>query len=104
MIYQIINVEPPRPSQFRSDLPPRIEAIVMRALQKNVAERYATWEEFAHDLVVALGSEHKLETGFAESEKFDTLRKLDFFRSSATSSCGRYCGSRRGASIPAIPC
>jgi len=29
--------------------------------------------------VVALGAEHKLETGFAESEKFDTLRKLDFF-------------------------
>ncbi len=80
MIYQIINVEPPRPSQFRSDLPPRIEAIVMRALQKNVADRYAAWEEFAHDLVVALGAEHKLETGFAESEKFDTLRKLDFFR------------------------
>jgi eukaryotic-like serine/threonine-protein kinase len=80
MIYQIINVEPPRPSQFRSDLPPRIEAIVMRALQKNVADRYSTWEEFAHDLVVALGAEHKLETGFAESEKFDTLRKLDFFR------------------------
>jgi eukaryotic-like serine/threonine-protein kinase len=80
MIYQIINVEPPRPSQFRSDLPPRIEAIVMRALQKKVADRYSTWDEFAHDLVVALGAEHKLETGFAESEKFDTLRKLDFFR------------------------
>ena len=80
MIYQIINVEAPRPSQFRSDLPPRIEAIVMRALQKNVAERYSTWDEFAHDLVVALGAEHKLETGFAESEKFDTLRRLDFFR------------------------
>ncbi len=80
MIYQIMNVEPPWPSQFRSDLPPRIEAIVMRALKKETTERYATWDEFAHDLVVALGTEHKLEKGFAESEKFDTLRKLDFFR------------------------
>jgi serine/threonine protein kinase len=80
MIYQIINVEPPRAAQFRSDLPPRIEAIVARALQKDVAARYTTWEEFAHDLVVALGAEHRLETGFAESEKFDTLRRLDFFR------------------------
>jgi serine/threonine protein kinase len=80
MIYQIINVDPPRPGQFRSDLPPRIEAIVMRALQKNIASRYATWDEFAHDLVVALGAEHKLEKGFAESEKFDTLRQLDFFK------------------------
>jgi eukaryotic-like serine/threonine-protein kinase len=80
MIYQIINVDPPRPSQLRSDLPPRIDAIVMRALQKDPAHRYGTWDEFAHDLVVALGGEDKLEKGFAESEKFDTLRKLDFFR------------------------
>ncbi|HKA46333.1 MAG TPA: serine/threonine-protein kinase [Burkholderiales bacterium] len=80
MIYQIINTDPPRPSQFRADLPPRIEAIVMRALKKSTSERYATWDEFAHDLVVALGTEHKLEKGFAESEKFDTLRQLDFFK------------------------
>jgi len=80
MIYQIINTDPPRPSQFRADLPPRIEAIIMRALKKSTAERYATWDEFAHDLVVALGTEHKLEKGFAESEKFDTLRQLDFFK------------------------
>jgi len=80
MIYQIINVEPPRPIQVRPDIPPRIDAIVMRALEKDTAERYQTWEELAHDLATALGAEEKLEQGFAESEKFDTLRKLDFFR------------------------
>ncbi len=79
MIYQIINVEPPRPIQVRPDIPPRIDAIVMRALQKDTAARYQTWEEFAHDLATALGTEEKLEQGFAESEKFDTLRKLEFF-------------------------
>ncbi len=81
MIYQIINVEPPRPMQVRPDIPPRVDAIVMRALQKDTAARYRTWEEFAHDLATALGTEEKREQGsFAESEKFDTLRKLDFFR------------------------
>ena len=80
MIYQIINVDPPQPSQLRSDLSPRIDAIVMRALKKDRSERYATWDEFAHDLVVARGGEDKHDKGFAESEKFDTLRKLDFFR------------------------
>lgn len=80
MIYQIINVDPPPPSQLRSDLSPRIDAIVMRALKKDRSERYATWDEFAHDLVVARGGEDKHDKGFAESEKFDTLRKLDFFR------------------------
>ncbi len=80
MIYQIINVEPPRPMQVRPDIPPRVDAIVMRALQKDTAARYQTWEEMAHDLATALGNEEKLEQGFAESEKFDTLRSLDFFR------------------------
>jgi serine/threonine protein kinase len=80
MIYQIINVEPPRLIDVRPDIPPRIDAIVMRALQKDTARRYQTWDEMAHDLATALGAEEKLEQGFAESEKFDVLRKLDFFR------------------------
>jgi eukaryotic-like serine/threonine-protein kinase len=80
MIYQIINVDPPSPLEVRPDIPPRIDAIVMRALQKDTAQRYQRWEEFAHDLATALGAEEKPGHGFAESEKFDTLRKLEFFR------------------------
>ena len=79
MIYQIINTEPPRPMEVRPDIPPRIDAIVMRALQKDTTKRYQTWDEMAHDLATALGTEEKREEGFAESEKFDTLRKLEFF-------------------------
>jgi len=80
MIYQIINVDPPPPLEVRPDIPPRIDAIVMRALQKDTARRYQTWEEFAHDLATALGAEEKPGRGLAESAKFDTLRKLEFFR------------------------
>ena len=80
MIYQIINVEPLPPGQLRPGIPPGVERIVMRALQKDIAKRYATWEEFAQDLVTALGAGEKAEDDFAESEKFDTLRRLDFFR------------------------
>jgi len=80
MIYQIINVESPRPMEVRPDIPPRIDAIVMRALQKDTTKRYQTWDEMAHDLATALGTEEKREEGFAESEKFDTLRQLEFFR------------------------
>jgi eukaryotic-like serine/threonine-protein kinase len=80
MIYQIINVDPPSPVQVRPDVPPRIDAIVMRALQKDTVDRYQTWEEFAHDLATALGTEDKREKRvFAESERFDTLRGLAFF-------------------------
>ena len=80
MIYQIINVDPPPPMQVRPDIPPRVDAIVMRALAKDAAARYQTWDELAHDLATALGKEERREPGFAESEKFDTLRKLEFFR------------------------
>jgi len=80
MIYQIINIDPPSPIEIRPDIPPRIDAIVTRALQKDTARRYRTWDEFAHDLATALGAEEKPGRGFAESEKFDTLRKIEFFR------------------------
>jgi len=80
MIYQIINIEPPSPIEVRPDIPPRIDAIVRRALQKDTERRYQTWDEFAHDLATALGTEEKPGQGFAESGKFDTLRGLEFFR------------------------
>jgi serine/threonine protein kinase len=80
MIYQIINVDPPPPSEFRNEVPTRIDAIVKGTLQKNTADRYKNWEEFTHDLVSALGGKHKPREGLPESEKFDTLRKLEFFR------------------------
>ena len=80
MIYQIINIDPPSPIEVRPDIPPRIDAIVTRALQKDTARRYQTWDEFAHDLATALGAQERPAQGFAESEKFDTLRGLEFFR------------------------
>jgi eukaryotic-like serine/threonine-protein kinase len=80
VIYQIINVDPPPPIAVRPDIPPRIDAIVMRAMQKDTERRYQTWDEFARDLATALGNQEKREQGFPESEKFDTLRRLEFFR------------------------
>lgn len=81
IIYQIINVEPAPPSRFRSDLPPRVDAIVLRMLSKNTAERYQTWGDLAGDLVEALGgTRSKAPDSMPEAEKFDTLRRLEFFR------------------------
>jgi serine/threonine protein kinase len=80
MIYQIINVDPPPPSEFRPEVSAQIDVIVKRALEKNTASRYQTWEELTHDLVSALGAQHTPREGLLESEKFDALRKLEFFR------------------------
>jgi serine/threonine protein kinase len=80
MIYQIINTDPVPPSRQRPGVPANVDAIVMRALQKNTANRYQSWDDFAGDLVTAMGTQEKEDKDFAEAEKFDMLRKLDFFR------------------------
>lgn len=81
IIYQIINVEPAPPSRFRTEVSPQIDAIVLRMLCKNTAERYQTWGDLAGDLVEALGgSRARARGGMPEAEKFDTLRRLEFFR------------------------
>lgn len=81
IIYQIINADPAPPSRFRNEVLPQIDAIVLRMLKKNTADRYQTWGDLAGDLVDVLGgSRAKARDGMPEAEKFDTLRKLEFFR------------------------
>lgn len=81
IIYQIINVDPAPPSRFRNEVPPQVDAIVLRMLKKITAERYQTWGDLAGDLVDVLGgSRAKARDGIPEAEKFDTLRRLEFFR------------------------
>ena len=81
IIYQIINVDPAPPSRFRNEVPPQIDAIVLRMLKKNTVDRYQAWGDLAGDLVDVLGgSRAKARDGMPEAEKFDTLRKLEFFR------------------------
>ncbi len=81
MIYQICNIEPPLPSAFRSDLPPALDAIVRRAMQKELDDRYTTWQEFAHDLAQAFRNQGLMarQQEIPDSERFETLRNMHFF-------------------------
>jgi serine/threonine protein kinase len=81
LIYQIIHTEPTKPSALRREIPEALDTIVARAMNKELDQRYATWEDFAHDLAQAFRNKQlKLaERDFADSEKFDTLRSLPFF-------------------------
>ncbi len=45
-----VNTPPPSPRQVRPDLPPRLEAIILRCLAKRPEERYATGTELASDV------------------------------------------------------
>jgi serine/threonine protein kinase len=82
IVYQIANVEPPPPSALRKGIPPAVDAIVMRAMKKSLEERYPTWDAFSFDLAETFRNEHLEEARerIADTEKFNTLRGLAFFR------------------------
>lgn len=85
MIFQIVNHTPPPPSTFRSGIPAHIDAIVAKALEKRRENRYATWDEFSHDLAQSFRNRQQvMQTNVRrevpESERFETLRALSFFK------------------------
>ena len=80
MIYQIMNIDPPPPSAFRPEIPPSLDAIVLRAMCKDTAHRYQKWDEFARDLVAFIAESVEPQAKIFDTEKFDTLRSLTFFK------------------------
>jgi serine/threonine protein kinase len=82
IVYQICNIDPPAPSAFRAEIPASLDAIVGRAMQKELDKRYADWGSFAQDLAQAFRNRRfRARAGdLSETEKFDTLRALAFFR------------------------
>ena len=80
MIYQIMNIEPQPPSTYRPEITPELDAIVLRAMQKERSARYLEWDEFAQDLVHFFSSAMPAEKQIFDTEKFTTLRSLTFFR------------------------
>lgn len=80
MIYQIINIEPPLPSAFRPEVPQELDTIVRRAMEKDTAKRYQSWDEFARDLVGFFSHDTEARNEIFDTEKFDALRGLSFFR------------------------
>ncbi|MBI5890162.1 MAG: protein kinase [Nitrosomonadales bacterium] len=79
MIYQIMNINPHAPSTFRPEIPTELDAIVLRAMNKDLAQRYQTWDEFARDLVSFISFSAPQQDEIFDTEKFNTLRELNFF-------------------------
>ncbi|MBL8384453.1 MAG: protein kinase [Burkholderiales bacterium] len=81
MIYQIVNTDPPPVSTLREGIPRSLDLIVRKAMAKDLDDRYREWDEFSLDLAEAFRNEGmEDDSGFADSEKFNTLRGLAFFK------------------------
>lgn len=80
LAYQVLNSNPPLPSEFRREVPLELDMIVIRALQRDADKRYLTWAQFIEELANLMGGSTALpKKGVFETERFNTLRKLSFF-------------------------
>ena len=81
VIYQIVNTEPDPPRVHCSTLAPELDAIVMKALSKDPAQRHQTWDEFASALAETwkdAKAEEKRDQ--SDTERFQVARTLQFFK------------------------
>ena len=50
LVYKIINADPPSVSQLNPDVPEQMDAVIRKALEKDLYSRYRNGAEFAKDL------------------------------------------------------
>ena len=79
--YQVLNAKPPLASEFRRDVPSEIDVIILRAMERDPAVRYQSWQQFADDLAAVAAGTPLPKYGVLETEKFNALRNLAFFHS-----------------------
>ncbi|MSQ54866.1 MAG: cyclic nucleotide-binding domain-containing protein [Betaproteobacteria bacterium] len=83
IIYQITNYDPPLPSTHRKEIPLAVDKIVRRAMQKDAARRFQTWEDFSRELTEAFRADRvtrKAGEEFGDTDKFNALRGMPFFK------------------------
>jgi serine/threonine protein kinase len=82
VIYQIVNTDPEPPSAHREGISADLDAIVMKAMAKDPAQRYQSWDEFGKELAEVWKKEHRAEERReqTEAERFSLLRTLSFFK------------------------
>jgi hypothetical protein len=73
LLMNIVEQEPPKPSEIRAEVDREVDRIVMRMLRKKPAERYADWAELAFDLA-DIGRFSVYVKEISDREKFMALR------------------------------
>lgn len=77
----LITTKNPKPvRERRADIPVELEAIVTRAMAKDLDERYKTGEEMAADLASIHQQVARAGVALSPEEQFDTARALTFFK------------------------
>jgi serine/threonine protein kinase len=80
LLYQVVNMPAVPPSTFRREVPPELDRLVLRCLEKDPAARFQTWSEFSRDLTHSYRNLELPADTITDAEKFNTLKSLAFFR------------------------
>jgi hypothetical protein len=80
LLYQIVHIEAVPPSVHRADLPTALNEVVTKAMAKDVQQRFQSWAEFSRHLTQSYRHLDLPAEAIAESEKFNIIRSLAFFR------------------------
>ena len=80
MIDKILTEEPTPLKAIRPDIPEKLVEIVEKAMAKDSARRYPAWYAMARDLADTFPQLERYSFEISSAEKFNALRKLDFFR------------------------
>lgn len=79
LVYKIINADPPSASALNPDVPDSMDAVIRKALEKDLYSRYRNGAEFAKDLS---GIQFKIfdeHDRAPDSSRFSQIRRLPFF-------------------------
>ena len=79
LIYKIINADPPSVAQLNPDLPESLDAVLRRALAKDLYSRYKNGAEFAKDLSAVRYKILDDREKAPDTSRFTTLRKMSLF-------------------------
>lgn len=80
LVYQIQHATPIPLHRLRSEVPPSLEAIVNKAMQKEPAKRFRSAMEMSVALTQAFTDLGRMAKEVAEQERFNMVRRLSFFR------------------------
>ncbi len=80
MINKILNDTATPLKSIRPDIPDELVAIVEKAMARDPSKRYPAWYAMARDLADTFPQLEKYSFEISSAEKFNSLRKLDFFR------------------------
>jgi len=79
LVHQIQFEEPVSIRELRPEVPESLEAIVKRAMAKNLEDRYATGQELATDLAALFSNLDESPPPPSDEDKFTPVRLLKFF-------------------------